>query len=157
LWNTYYFFTTYANIDNFEPKGNLNSENILDKWLISELNELTLEVRTAFDNYELNQATRPILKFMDNLTNWYIRRSRKRFWKSENDSDKLNAYETLYFALVELTKILAPFVPFVSEYIYKNLTKKESVHLEDFPSYNKNLIDLKLNENTDKIQKIINL
>jgi isoleucine--tRNA ligase len=157
LWNTYYFFTTYANIDNFEPKGNLKSENILDKWLISELNELTLEVRTAFDNYELNQATRPILKFMDNLTNWYIRRSRKRFWKSENDSDKLNAYETLYFALVELTKILAPFVPFVSEYIYKNLTKKESVHLEDFPSYNKNLIDLKLNENTDKIQKIINL
>jgi isoleucine--tRNA ligase len=157
LWNTYYFFTTYANIDNFEPKGNLNSENILDKWLISELNELTLEVRIAFDNYELNQATRPILKFMDNLTNWYIRRSRKRFWKSENDSDKLNAYETLYFALVELTKILAPFVPFVSEYIYKNLTKKESVHLEDFPSYNKNLIDLKLNENTDKIQKIINL
>ena len=157
LWNTYYFFTTYANIDNFEPKWLTKTENILDKWLLSELNELTLEVTNAFEKYKLNEATRPIVKFMDNLTNWYIRRSRKRFWKSENDWDKLQAYETLYFALVELTKILAPFMPFVSENIFKNLTWKESVHLEDFPSYNKNLIDLKLNENTDKIQKIINL
>lgn len=94
---------------------------------------------------------------MDNLTNWYIRRSRKRFWKSENDWDKLQAYETLYFALVELTKILAPFMPFLSDYIFKNLTGKESVHLEDFPTYDKNLIDLELNKNTDTVQKIINL
>lgn len=157
LWNTYYFFTTYANIDNFEPKGLKNPENILDKWLISELNELTKEVTTAFENYKLNEATRPIVKFMDNLTNWYIRRSRKRFWKSENDGDKLQAYETLYFALVELTKILAPFMPFLSDYIFKNLTGKLSVHLEDFPTYDKNLIDLELNKNTDTIQKIINL
>ncbi|RAL56575.1 isoleucine--tRNA ligase [Candidatus Gracilibacteria bacterium GN02-872] len=157
LWNTYYFFTTYANIDNFEPKGLTKTENILDKWLLSELNELTLEVTNAFEKYKLNEATRPIVKFMDNLTNWYIRRSRKRFWKSENDGDKLQAYETLYFALVELTKILAPFMPFVSENIFKNLTGEESVHLEDFPIYNKNLIDLELNETTDKVQKIINL
>lgn len=157
LWNTYYFFTTYANIDNFEPKWLIKTENILDKWLLSELNELTLEVTNAFEKYKLNEATRPIVKFMDNLTNWYIRRSRKRFWKSENDWDKLQAYETLYFALVELTKILAPFMPFVSENIFKNLTWKESVHLEDFPIYNKNLIDLELNETTDKVQKIINL
>ena len=157
LWNTYYFFTTYANIDNFEPKWLAKTENILDKWLLSELNELTLEVTNAFEKYKLNEATRPIVKFMDNLTNWYIRRSRKRFWKSENDWDKLQAYETLYFALVELTKILAPFMPFVSENIFKNLTWKESVHLEDFPIYNKNLIDLELNETTDKVQKIINL
>lgn len=157
LWNTYYFFTTYANIDNFETKWLKNPENILDKWLISELNELALEVRNAFDNYKLNEATRPIVKFMDNLTNWYIRRSRKRFWKSENDWDKLQAYETLYFALVELTKILAPFMPFLSDYIFKNLTGKESVHLEDFPVYDKNLIDLELNKNTDTVQKIINL
>lgn len=157
LWNTYYFFTTYANIDNFEPKWLTKTENILDKWLLSELNELTLEVTNAFEKYKLNEATRPIVKFMDNLTNWYIRRSRKRFWKSENDWDKLQAYETLYFALVELTKILAPFMPFVSENIFKNLTWKESVHLEDFPIYNKNLIDLELNETTDKVQKIINL
>ena len=157
LWNTYYFFTTYANIDNFEPKWLTKTENILDKWLLSELNELTLEVTNAFEKYKLNEATRPIVKFMDNLTNWYIRRSRKRFWKSENDWDKLQAYETLYFALVELIKILAPFMPFVSENIFKNLTWKESVHLEDFPIYNKNLIDLELNETTDKVQKIINL
>ena len=157
LWNTYYFFTTYANIDNFEPKWLTKTENILDKWLLSELNELTLEVTNAFEKYKLNEATRPIVKFMDNLTNWYIRRSRKRFWKSENDWDKLQAYETLYFALVELTKILAPFMPFVSENIFKNLTWKESVHLENFPIYNKNLIDLELNETTDKVQKIINL
>lgn len=157
LWNTYYFFTTYANIDNFEPKWLTKTENILDKWLLSELNKLTLEVTNAFEKYKLNEATRPIVKFMDNLTNWYIRRSRKRFWKSENDWDKLQAYETLYFALVELTKILAPFMPFVSENIFKNLTWKESVHLEDFPIYNKNLIDLELNETTDKVQKIINL
>ena len=157
LWNTYYFFTTYANIDNFEPKWLTKTENILDKWLLSELNELTLEVTNAFEKYKLNEATRPIVKFMDNLTNWYIRRSRKRFWKSENDWDKLQAYETLYFALVELTKILAPFMPFVSENIFKNLTWKESVHLEDFPIYNKNLIYLELNETTDKVQKIINL
>lgn len=157
LWNTYYFFTTYANIDNFEPKWLTKTENILDKWLLSELNELTLEVTNAFEKYKLNEATRPIVKFMDNLTNWYIRRSRKRFWKSENDWDKLQAYETLYFALIELTKILAPFMPFVSENIFKNLTWKESVHLEDFPIYNKNLIDLELNETTDKVQKIINL
>lgn len=157
LWNTYYFFTTYANIDNFEPKGLKNRENILDKWLISELNELTLEVRNAFEAYKLKDATKPILKFMDNLTNWYIRRSRKRFWKSENDSDKLQAYETLYLVLVEFTKILAPFMPFISEYIFKNLTWKESVHLEDFPVYDKNLIDLELNEKTETVQKIINL
>ena len=157
LWNTYYFFTTYANIDNFEPKWLTKTENILDKWLLSELNELTLEVTNAFEKYKLNEATRPIVKFMDNLTNWYIRRSRKRFWKYENDWDKLQDYETLYFALVELTKILAPFMPFVSENIFKNLTWKESVHLEDFPIYNKNLIDLELNETTDKVQKIINL
>ena len=157
LWNTYYFFTTYANIDNFEAKWLKNPENILDKWLISELNELTFEVRNAFDNYKLNEATRPIVRFMDNLTNWYIRRSRKRFWKSENDWDKLQAYETLYFALVEITKILAPFMPFLSDYIFKNLTEKESVHLEDFPIYDKNLINLELNKNTDTVQKIINL
>jgi isoleucyl-tRNA synthetase len=94
---------------------------------------------------------------MDNLTNWYIRRSRKRFWKSENDSDKQQAYETLYFVLVELCKIIAPLMPFVSEHIFKELTNKKSVHLEDFPIYNSNLIDEKLSEDTDKVQKIITL
>jgi isoleucyl-tRNA synthetase len=123
LWNTYYFFTTYANIDNFEPKGlPTNLDNKLDRWLLSELNTLSREVSQGFDEYKLARATKPIVKFMDNLTNWYVRRSRKRFWKTENDGDKLQAYETLNYVLVETTKVLAPFMPFISEYMYKNLT-----------------------------------
>lgn len=180
LWNTYSFFTTYANIDNFSPRplgdkwrkeylydyseveekqgsGVRALNNNLDKWLISELNELTKEVTIWFDSYKLNQAAKPIVKFMDNLTNWYIRRSRKRFWKTENDTDKLEAYETLYYTLVELSKIIAPFMPFVSDYIYKNLTLDKSVHLTDFPKYDENLIDLELNNDTEKVQKIITL
>lgn len=157
LWNTYYFFTTYANIDNFKPNWIKKYSNNLDKWLISELNELTKNVTINFDKYEINKATKWILKFIDNLTNWYIRRSRKRFWKSENDTDKIEAYETLYYTLVELIKIIAPFMPFISEHIYKNLTWNKSVHLCDFPIYNKNLIDEKLNNDTDKVQKIITL
>lgn len=159
LWNTYYFFTTYANIDNFSAKGidSKKLSNNLDKWLISELNELSKEVWEWFENYKLNEAAKPIVKFMDNLTNWYIRRSRKRFWKTENDSDKLEAYETLYFTLVETCKIIAPFMPFVSEYIYKNLTWNESVHLCDFPKYDSSLINLELNKDTDLVQKVITL
>lgn len=157
LWNTYYFFTTYANIDNFKPTWNKTKNNNLDKWLISELNELTKEVSDWFDAYKLNDATKPIVKFMDNLTNWYIRRSRKRFWKSENDGDKLEAYETLYVALVELTKVIAPFMPFISDHMYKELTWNKSVHLTDFPNYDESLIDEKLNSDTNKVQKIITL
>lgn len=157
LWNTYYFFTTYANIDNFKSTGNKTRNNNLDKWLISELNELTKEVTNGFDTYKLNEAAKPIVKFMDNLTNWYIRRSRKRFWKSENDGDKLEAYETLYYTLVELTKIIAPFMPFISEHMYKELTWNKSVHLTDFPTYDVSLIDEKLNADTGKVQKVITL
>ena len=157
LWNTYYFFTTYANIDNFKATWNKTRNNNLDKWLISELNELTLVVSKGFDEYKLNEAAKPIVKFMDNLTNWYIRRSRKRFWKSENDGDKMEAYETLYYTLVELTKIIAPFMPFISEHIYKELTGEKSVHLTNFPTYDESLIDSKLNLDTDKVQKIITL
>ena len=158
LWNTYYFFTTYANIDNFEPKGLPdNLDNNLDKWLLSELNTLTREVSEWFDEYKLARATKPIVKFMDNLTNWYIRRSRKRFWKTENDGDKLQAYETLNYVLVETTKVLAPFMPFISEHMYKNLTGNESVHLTDFPSFDASVINEQLNSDTDTIQKIITL
>lgn len=158
LWNTYYFFTTYANIDNFKSKGlPTNLENNLDKWLISELNTLTREVSEGFDEYKLIKSTKPIVKFMDNLTNWYIRRSRKRFWKTENDGDKLQAYETLNYVLVETTKIIAPFMPFISEHMYKNLTGDTSVHLTDFPTFDSTLIDEKLNSDTATIQKIITL
>jgi isoleucyl-tRNA synthetase len=158
LWNTYYFFTTYANIDNFKPNGLPNKlENNLDKWLLSELNTLTKEVTTGFEEYKLGDAAKPIVKFMDNLTNWYIRRSRKRFWKSESDTDKNQAYETLTYILVETTKIIAPFMPFISEHMYKNLTGSTSVHLTDFPTYNADMIDEKLNADTLKVQQIITL
>jgi len=109
------------------------------------------------ESYEVTDATRPIVKFMDNLTNWYIRRSRKRFWKSENDGDKMEAYETLYEVLVTLTKVMAPFTPFVTEEMYKNLTGNESVHLEDFPVADSSLIDAELNADMDLCQKVINL
>ncbi len=158
LWNTYYFYTTYANIDKFEAKWlPKNLANPLDKWLISELNILIKDVSDWFDNYRLNNATRPIVKFMDNLTNWYIRRSRKRFWKTENDGDKIEAYETLNYVLIELSKIISPFMPFVSESIFKNLTQKESVHLENFPEFNENLVDEKLSFDMKQTQNFITL
>jgi isoleucyl-tRNA synthetase len=157
LWNTYSFFTTYANIDNFEPKGISSRSNPLDTWIISETNKLIADVEAGMENYEVTDATRPIVKFMDQLTNWYIRRSRKRFWKSENDSDKMEAYETLYEVLVKLSQVVAPFMPFVTEEIYKNLTNEGSVHLSDFPKADSSLIDEKLNADMDLCQKVINL
>ena len=157
LWNTYSFFTTYANIDNFTPSGNATKNNPLDIWIISETNKLIDDVTKGMETYEITDATRPIVAFMDNLTNWYIRRSRKRFWKSENDGDKMEAYETLYEVLVTLSKVMAPFTPFVTEEMYKNLTRNESVHLEDFPIADSSLIDAELNADMDICQKIINL
>jgi len=137
------------------PNTPLN--NPLDKWIISELYTLVSDVRNGFDTYRLNESTRPIIKFMDNLTNWYIRRSRKRFWKSENDTDKIEAYNTLLEVLITTSKIIAPFMPFVSEEIYKSLTWEESVHLTYFPENIKALINDELNKDMDQTQKIINL
>ncbi len=132
-------------------------KNILDKWIISELNKLILEVSISLDNYKINEATRPIVSFLDNLTNWYIRRSRKRFWATWLQEDKVEAYETLYEILVELCKVLAPVMPFISEYIYKNLTWKKSVHIDIFPTANKSFILNSLNSSFDKTAKIIKL
>jgi isoleucyl-tRNA synthetase len=157
MWNTYSFFTTYANIDKFTPTGKSGRNNPLDVWMISETNKLVADVTKGMETYEITDATRPIVKFMDNLTNWYIRRSRKRFWKSENDGDKLEAYETLYEVLVTLSQVVAPFMPFITEEMYKNLTGNESVHLSDFPVPDTGLIDTQLNEDMDLCQKIINL
>ncbi|NUJ97771.1 class I tRNA ligase family protein [Candidatus Gracilibacteria bacterium] len=135
----------------------LGRENILDKWIIGELHSLIKEVEQGMDNYTIAEATRPIIKFMDNLTNWYIRRSRKRFWKSENDNDKLQAYETLYEVLVTLCKIIAPFMPFVSEHIYRNLTNKKSVHLDSFPKSINIFINEDINSQFDKTAQLVNL
>lgn len=158
LWNSYSFFTTYASIDNWEPKKDAKpSENLLDRWILSELQLLIQEVDGSMQSYELNRATRAFAPFVDNLSNWYIRRSRKRFWKSEDDSDKEQAYQTLYTVLVTLSKLMAPFTPFLSEEMYKNLTGEESVHLADYPVADEGLIDEKLNEDMGMLREIISL
>lgn len=169
IWNTLYFFTTYANIDNYEGQfdeilneiSNSNfhklNYNKLDKWIISELNQLIKEVDESMLNYDLQKSTNSISNFVQNLTNWYIRRSRRRFWKSENDDDKMQAYDTLYYVLIQFSKVLAPFCPFIAEKIYKILNDKESVHLENFPLFDEKLIDYDLNEEMNLVQNIISL
>lgn len=139
LWNSYSFFCTYASIDGFEPdvQGlsdmiDYQLDNKLDQWLIARLTQLVSQVHDGFIAYDMVSASTPIYEFMDDLTNWYIRRSRRRFWKSESDSDKTQAYNTLYVTLVEVCKVLAPFMPFLSEHIYRDLTGRESVHLDDW-------------------------
>ena len=128
LRNTYAFFTMYANVDGWKPstvesrKSKVESRNLLDRWILSEFNVLVKNVNEAMEKYELAKATRFFMPFVDDLSNWYVRRSRRRFWKSESDSDKQEAYETLYFVLVELSKLLAPFAPFVAEEMYRNLS-----------------------------------
>ena len=155
LWNVYSFFVTYANIDNFDPK--LTGTPLLsdlDKWILSRLNQLIADVDGALDNYDPTSAGRKLEAFVDELSNWYVRRSRRRFWKSQSDADKLAAYSTLYHCLVTLSKLLAPFTPFVADEIYRNLVcsiepeAAESVHLADFPVADLSKIDEKLIEAT---------
>jgi isoleucyl-tRNA synthetase len=139
LWNAHSFFVTYANIDGWSPDGapQQASPNVLDRWIRSSLESLAQSVTEAMDAYDLQKAVRPFVGFIDDLTNWYIRRSRRRFWKSQDDADKAYAYATLHHVLIELSKIAAPFVPFISETIYRNLRSAadpESVHLCSFPS-----------------------
>jgi isoleucyl-tRNA synthetase len=156
LWNSYTFFVLYAGIDKFKPaEGAVKSDNLLDQWIVSELNILIKNVDESMEGYELSKAVRFFPKFIDNLSNWYIRRSRKRFWKSENDTDKNSAYQTLYYVLVELSKLMAPFTPFISEEIYKNLTDFESVHLAEFPKADESLIDEKLNEEMNQVRTVV--
>jgi len=165
LWNTYSFFVLYANIDHFVPQGKVVglSPSHLDNWIISELNRLIADMTKALDNYDLTSAARRAGDFVDELSNWYVRRSRRRFWKSEEDVDKLAAYNTLYQCLVTLSKLLGPFVPFTAEEIYRNLVctadsqAPESVHLTDFPSVNKAKIDDRLNGEVRLAMKITSL
>ena len=140
LWNSYSFFVTYANIDEVRPtEAPKNPENPLDRWILSEMTLLVQNFTEALDRYELQKAIQPIVTFIDNLNNWYIRRSRRRFWRSENDMDKKQAYQTLYAVLMTLVHTAAPIVPFISEEIYQNLRGEGSpgsVHLADFPEAN---------------------
>ncbi len=152
LWNVYSFFATYANIDRFTPGGGGVSiePSELDRWIISELNQLIADVDNGLDSYNPTEAGRKIESFVDDLSNWYVRRSRRRFWKSESDADKLAAYTTLYECLVTLSKLLAPFAPFLAEEMYQNLVvpafpqAPESVHLADFPVADVTKIDKQL-------------
>lgn len=158
LWNTYSFFVTYANIDGWKPNDKqVPITNKLDEWIMSELNALIEEVTQQMEGYNLTKATRPLLTFVDNLSNWYIRRSRRRFWKSENDGDKNAAYQTLYTVLTNFSLLLAPFMPSIADAIFKNLTGKTSVHLEDWPKANPKLIRSKLNEEFRTIRTIVSL
>lgn len=138
IWNMYDFFTMYAEVDGWEFNGNLSDPlhdltNPLDIWIVSRLHQLIAEVERGLDNYNLQDATKPILPFLDDASNWYVRRSRRRFWKSEDDGDKNDAYRTLHYVLVRLSYMLAPFTPFLAEELYHNLTgDNESIHLKDW-------------------------
>ncbi len=164
LWNTYSFFVNYANIDRFTPgmEGVL-SHSELDHWIISELNQLVADVDNGLEHYDPNGAGRKIEGFVDDLSNWYVRRSRRRFWKSENDADKLAAYTTLYQCLVTLTKLLAPFIPFVAEEMYRNLVcsafpdQPASVHLADFPVADMDKVDRHLADDIRLIMRVSSL
>jgi len=169
LWNTYSFFTLYANIDHFVPQPlATNSDQSkafteLDNWISSELNRLVSDVSKLMDIYNPTFATRRIEVFIDNLSNWYVRRNRRRFWKSENDTDKLAAYTTLHQCLVTLSQLLAPFVPFIAEELYQNLFRsvsleaRESVHLTDFPKADETKINDRLNSDVGLAMKISSL
>jgi isoleucyl-tRNA synthetase len=160
LWNTYSFFVTYANIDKFKPSKDYKAfqpSHKLDKWILSELNTLIKTVTDQMDEYNLPKSTRPMLDFLENLSNWYVRRSRRRFWKSENDKDKDQAYQTLYIVLVEFVKLLAPFMPYIADEIYQNLTGEESVHLADWPKANEMNVDENLNKEIHVVRTIVNL
>lgn len=138
IWNMYDFFTLYAGIDGWESDEEVSDPsseltNTLDKWIVSRVHQLIKEVSESMDNYDLAGATKPILPFIDDASNWYVRRSRRRFWKSGDDNDKADAYKTLHYVLVMLAEIMAPFTPFLAEELYRDLTGGESVHLLDWP------------------------
>ncbi|WP_024655081.1 isoleucine--tRNA ligase [Borrelia hispanica] len=160
IWNAYSFFITYAIIDKFKPNNHINlyKTNILDKWIISEIESLKQILNEEIDKYNLTKSIEVLLTFIDKLNNWYIRRSRRRFWKSENDNDKIDAYETLYYTLKNLMLMLAPFIPFLTEEIYQNLktkNEKESIHLNDYPQSIKELVNIELEEKMNFIRKVI--
>ncbi len=154
LWNAHSFLVTYARVDGWRPANGVaeppaSPENVLDRWILSRLMETTADIRNAMDGYDLQRGANRFTGFIEDLTNWYIRRSRRRFWKSESDTDKAQAYQTLHYTLVTLCQLAAPFIPFITETIYRNLRTEampESVHLTDYPSVRAEYHDARLNE-----------
>ncbi|MCF6336273.1 MAG: DUF5915 domain-containing protein, partial [Spirochaetales bacterium] len=161
FWNAYSFFVTYANIDNFEPKGVPSEpDNPLDRWILSEAEYLVSEVTDHLDRYDLSKAISFIIRFIDLLNNWYIRRSRRRFWRSENDNDKLQAYETLYSVLMKTIYVAAPFIPFITEEIYQNLKRDkmpESIHLSDYPVTDNSKRDMDLEKKMEITRQAVSM
>ena len=161
-WNAYSFFVTYANVDGFHDAEVVypESANVLDRWIVSSMETLIADVTAAMDAYDLQKSVRPFVKFVEDLTNWYIRRSRRRFWKSTDDGDKLAAYRTLRYVLVQLAKVAAPFTPFIAEEIYTNLKgagDPESVHLCDFPTANAAARQPELERAMAEVQQVVEL
>ncbi|GHU75006.1 isoleucine--tRNA ligase [Clostridia bacterium] len=164
LWNTYAFYILYANIDEFDPsKYTLNTDNIMDKWALSRLNHLVEAVDKNLNNYKLTESSRAIGEFLDDISNWYVRRSRERFWAAGMEADKINAYMTLYTILYTVIKLSAPFVPFITEEIYSNLVKSadknapESIHFCDYPTADSSLLDRELEENMFSVRHIVSI
>jgi len=164
LWNTYAFFVLYANIDNFDAsKYTLEYDKlpVMDKWLLSKVNSMVKAVDNYLGNYQIPEAARALQEFVDDMSNWYVRRSRERFWAKGMEQDKINAYMTLYTALVTIAKTAAPMIPFMTEDIYQNLVRSidkdapESIHLCDFPTVKEEWIDEKLEADMDEVLKIV--
>lgn len=164
LWNTYAFFILYANIDNFDPtKYTLEKDKlgVMDRWILSKMNTMVKTVDTELDQYAIPEAARALQEFVDDLSNWYVRRSRERFWAKGMEQDKINAYMTLYTALVTVCKAAAPMIPFMTESIYQNLvcsvdkTAPESVHLCDFPVVDESFVDADLERDMDLVLDIV--
>ena len=164
LWNTYAFFVLYANIDEFDATKyalEYDKLSVMDKWLLSRLNSAIREADENLGNYRIPEAARAMEQFVDEMSNWYVRRSRERFWAKGMEQDKINAYMTLYTALVEICKCAAPMIPFMTEEIYRNLVCQidadapESIHLCDYPTVNEAYIDKELEKNMDEVLKIV--
>ncbi len=164
LWNTYAFYVLYANIDEFDPtKYTLEYDklSVMDKWLLSKLNSMVKSVDDNLGNYRIPEATKALAEFVDDMSNWYVRRCRERYWAKDMPQDKINAYMTLYTALVTLCKTAAPMIPFLTEDIYQNLVRTvdknapESIHLCDFPEVNESMIDPELEASMDEVLKVV--
>ncbi|MCR4716214.1 MAG: DUF5915 domain-containing protein, partial [Lachnospiraceae bacterium] len=165
LWNTYSFFVLYADIDEFNPTKyelNVDSLPVMDKWLLSKLNTTVKTVDDCLENYKIPESARALQDFVDEMSNWYVRRGRERYWAKGMEQDKINAYMTLYTALVTIAKAAAPLVPFITEDIYQNLVARfkdapKSIHLCDYPTVDESLIDTKLEADMEEVLKIVTI